>query len=120
MFTGSSNHASKPAESQNIDATSSPTANAKTGPAGRVSAVPIVKVLPKYPDLGARNGITGSVVLELSIESDGTVVNAIPVSGNPLFYNEAINTANRWKFSPASVNGKNVPSRSRITLYFRP
>jgi TonB family protein len=120
IFTGSASHASKPVESQHADAASSPIAASKAAPDGRVSAVAITKVLPKYPNLGVKGGVSGSVVLELSIDSNGTVVNAAPVSGNPLFYNEAINAANQWRFRPASVAGANVPSRSRVTLYFRP
>jgi TonB family protein len=120
IFTGSASHVSKPGESPHADGASSPTANSNAAQNNLTPAVPIVKIVPKYPDLGARKGVAGSVILELSIESDGTVVNASPVSGPPVLYNAAIDTANQWRFKPASLAGKNVPSRSRITLYFRP
>ena len=119
MFTGSSSQASKSAASLPA-ATAASAASFKSLPDYRTAAVPIVKVVPKYPNLGARDGISGSVVLELSIEGDGMVVQSTPISGNWLFYNAAIETANQWRFKPATANGKNVPSRTRITLYFRP
>ena len=118
-FTGSSSQASKSATSLPA-ATAAPAAGFKSLPAYQTAAVPIVKVVAKYPNLGVRSSISGSVVLALSIESDGMVVQSTPISGNPLFYNAAIETANQWRFKPATANGKSVASRARITLYFRP
>jgi TonB family protein len=119
IFSGSSSHSSQPTATQ-APATSASVAGLSTLPAGQTAAVPTVKVVPKYPKLGVRGNIVGSVVLELSIDSDGLVVQSTPVSGNPLFFNAAIETANQWRFQPATANGKNVPSRTRITLSFRP
>ena len=119
MFTGSSSQASKSAASLPAAAAAS-AAGFKSLSTYQTVAVPIVKVAPKYPDLGVRGGISGSVVLALSIESNGMVVQSTPLSGNWLFYNAAIETANQWRFKPATANGKKVPSRTRITLYFRP
>jgi TonB family protein len=119
MFTGSSSQASKSAASLPA-ATAAPAAGFKSLPADQTAAVPIVKVVPKHPNLGVRGGISGSVVLELSIDGDGMVVQSTPISGNWLFYNAAIETANQWRFKPATANGKNVASRTRITLYFSP
>ena len=118
-FTGSSSQASKSVAHLSA-ATAATAADLKSIPSYQTAAVPIVKVVPKYPNLGARGGISGSVVLALSIEGDGMVVQSTPISGNPLFYNAAIETANQWRFKPATANGKNVASRTRITLYFRP
>jgi TonB family protein len=119
IFTGSSSQASKSATSLPA-ASAAPVAGVASLPAGQTAAVPTVKIVPKYPSLGVRGGVSGSVVLELSIDVDGMVAQSIPVSGNPLFYNAAIETANQWRFKPATANGKNVASRTRITLYFRP
>jgi TonB family protein len=119
MFTGSSNHASQPAASVPA-ATAAPAAVPKSLPAGKTAAVPTVKVVPKYPSLGVRGSVSGSVILELSIDGDGMVVKSTPISGNPLFYNAAIETANQWRFKPATADGKSVASRTRITLNFRP
>jgi periplasmic protein TonB len=119
IFTGSSSQAPKSASSQPA-ASAAPVAGITSLPAGQTAAVPTVKVVPKYPKVGVRAGVSGSVVLELSIDSDGMVAQSKPVSGNPLFYNAAIETANQWRFKPATANGKSVASRTRITLYFRP
>jgi periplasmic protein TonB len=119
IFTGSSSQTSKSAASLPA-ASAAPVAGVTSLPAGQTAAVPTVKVVPKYPKIGVRGGISGSVVLELSIDGDGMVVQSKPVSGNPLFFNAAIETANQWRFKPATANGKNVASRTRITLYFRP
>jgi TonB family protein len=120
MFTGSSGQSSKAAASQPAAAAVLPTAGLRSLPAGQTAAVPTVKVVPKYPSASVRGGISGSVILELSIDGDGMVVKSTPISGNPLFYNAAIETANQWRFKPATANGISVPSRTRITLNFRP
>jgi protein TonB len=58
------------------------------------------------------------VVLELSINADGDVVKATPVSGSTLFHEEAVSAAMKWHYKPASLGGANVASKSRVTLNF--
>jgi TonB family protein len=115
-FSGPSNNTSnrsQPAVAGKLPAAASPAA-----PNDQVPAVPISKVAPKYPELGAKNRASASVVLELSIDRNGKVVKATPVSGPELFYSEAVSAAMKWQYRPASIGGVNVPSQSKVTFNF--
>jgi outer membrane biosynthesis protein TonB len=56
--------------------------------------------------------------LELQIDDQGKVAKATPVSGPAIFYNAAVNAAMKWRYRPASINGVNVSSQSRVTMVF--
>jgi TonB family protein len=83
-----------------------------------IPSVPISQSSPVYPALALRTRASGQVVLDLQIDAAGKVVKAKPVSGPSLFYNAAITAAMQWRYRPASVNGVNVPSQSRVTMSF--
>jgi protein TonB len=82
------------------------------------SAIPISQASPKYPELAIRTRASATVVLDLEIDSQGKVIKATPVSGPPIFHPEAISAAMKWRYKPASIDGANVPSQSRISFNF--
>jgi protein TonB len=79
----------------------------------------ISRVLPVYPEAVRRMRLSGTVVLDLQIDADGKVVKAVPVSGLAVLSTAAANAALQWRYKPASSNGKNVPSQSRISVIFK-
>jgi TonB family protein len=85
---------------------------------GLSTAVPIAQVSPRYPEIAIKERESSEVVLELDISSEGHVVKATPVSGSKLFHKEAVSTVMKWRYRPASLNGANVASKSRVTLKF--
>jgi periplasmic protein TonB len=87
-------------------------------PKNTVQAVPISRANPRYPELALRTKASASVVLEVTIDSQGKVTKAVPVSGPTVFHDEAISAAKKWRYKPASINGTNVPSQSKITFNF--
>ncbi len=85
---------------------------------GLTQSIPISQASPVYPELALRTRASGQVVLELQIDSQGRVVKATAVSGPAIFYNAAIAAALKWRYKPASINGVNVASQSRVTMTF--
>ncbi len=83
-----------------------------------VPAVPISQASPSYPELAARTRTSGSVVLQLQINDQGRVTKATPVSGPAMFYDAAVSAALKWRYRPASIDGLNVPSETRVTINF--
>jgi TonB family protein len=71
----------------------------------------------EYPE-----GATGraEVVLELTINPHGDVVDATVISGAPLFDDAALAAARRWRFDPAQRGGRAVAARIRYTVRFEP
>jgi TonB family protein len=90
-------------------------------PAGSRDLAPSVlisQVTPAYPELAIRSRISGSVVLELQIDSEGKVIEVTPVSGPSVFYSEAVKAAMQYRYRPARLDGRNVSSESRVTMVF--
>ncbi|MBN1566503.1 MAG: TonB family protein [Acidobacteria bacterium] len=108
-FPGSSENVS---ESAGRDASSAALPNHASPP------VLISQVSPKYPAQAVKSGASASVTLDLSIDKNGNVVKATPVSGPELFHKEAIRAALKWRYKPASITGSSVPGKSRATFNF--
>jgi len=117
-FSGPSGKAPKSAELRPSGATPLSSAASKASANHEVRAVLISQVSPKYPELAAKKRTSASVVLDLSIDRNGHVVKATPVSGPELFHREAIRAAMKWRYKPASTAGSSVPVKSRVTFNF--
>jgi TonB family protein len=97
-------------------------ATADSAPAVPVRVVPpelISRVLPVYPEAVRRMRLSGTVVLDLQIDANGKVVKAVPVTGMTVLSVAAVNAALQWRYKPASANGKNIPSQSRVSVIFK-
>jgi TonB family protein len=91
---------------------------ASAGSRALVPSVLISQVSPDYPELAVRSRISGSVVLELHINKEGKVIEATPVSGPSVFYSEAVKAAMQYRYRPATLDGTNMSSKSRVTMVF--
>ena len=86
---------------------------------GVVDANLIHKVDPMYPAQARVQGLTGSVVLEAEIGTDGAVRKVKVVSGPAMLADAAKTAIQRWRYSPAQLDGKPVPTEKQITVVFR-
>lgn len=73
-------------------------------------ATPLVRVEPRFPTEAARQGISGWVMLNFSIDESGSVTDVSVVAAEPknIFEREAIRALRRWKYQPQLVEGKAV------------
>lgn len=77
------------------------------------------RVLPTYP-VGSRiMGQTGSVVLNITIGEDGIPRDLKVVSGEGPLAQAGIEAVQRWRYRPALLNGKAVPTQQQITIVFK-
>lgn len=74
---------------------------------------------PAYPAEAKAKGITGTVVVEVTVGTEGRVESAKAVSGPEPLQATAVDYARGWRFEPARVNGKPVQARFRLTMPFR-
>jgi TonB family protein len=67
-------------------------------------------------------GATGdaTVVLTLTVTSDGNVQSAVPAEAVEPFSSRAVATALGWKFEPATRDGRLVAAKIKIEIVFRP
>jgi protein TonB len=91
-------------------------------PAPAAASAPVaLRVLsappPRYPADALRAGTGGEVMIELTVDTDGSVANARVVRSTPprVFDREALNAVRRWKFAPIPS-----PITTRRTINFTP
>ena len=82
--------------------------------AGRALVLP----KPTYPALARRAKATGQVLVQLLIDVDGTVLNAVAVEGHPLLYAVSVEAAKNSRFSPTKLDGKAVKVTGLISYNF--
>jgi len=71
-----------------------------------------------YPPSAKQLNIQGAVTLVLTIDADGNVAAAKPLSGPLLLRQGAADSVKQWKYSPAMQDGKPVPSQVTISVDF--
>lgn len=81
-------------------------------------AVPTHKVLPEVPAVARSSNIFGTVNVNVAIDEMGNVVSAKATDGPILLRPPAENAARRWKFRPATRNGKPTPTMQIIRFNF--
>ena len=79
---------------------------------------PLVLPKPTYPALARRAKATGQVMVQLLIDVDGTVLNAVAVEGHPLLYAVSVEAAKNSRFSPTKLDGKPVKVTGVISYNF--
>jgi protein TonB len=78
---------------------------------------PISMPAPKFPAEALRAGTSGSVLVEYTVGTDGTVTAARVVKATParVFDREAVNAVRKWRFQPVSA-----PVTTRREISFNP
>lgn len=78
---------------------------------------PISTPSPQYPRQAERRRLAGSVEVEFTVGTDGSVTSSRVVNASPprTFDREALQAINRWRFAPVSS-----PVTSRRTFNFQP
>jgi len=72
---------------------------------------------PEYPEMARRAQLEGTVMVKVLVGPDGTVKDAIIISGvNPLLNKAAIEAAKRCKFIPGKQ--RNIPVKAWMALPF--
>jgi len=74
-----------------------------------------------YPELARRQGISGFVTMNVLINESGNVEDVEVVESKPeeIFDLKADNTIRRWKFEPATYNGKKVKVWAMQKIVFK-
>jgi periplasmic protein TonB len=81
-------------------------------------ALLIHRVEPAYPTLPKQLGRSGRVELRAVIATDGTIQSLQVVSGDPLFYQSALEAVRQWRYRPTVLNGEPVEIDTFITVIY--
>ncbi|HEY3756986.1 MAG TPA: energy transducer TonB [Opitutaceae bacterium] len=81
--------------------------------------VPVRMVAPDFPSEMRRQGISGIVMVNCQIDSEGHVQDPKVVkASNEAFSDPAVKAVKQWKFKPAHRDGEAVAVRVTIPMKF--
>jgi protein TonB len=81
--------------------------------------VPVRTVPPEFPKAMRAAGTSGIVVVSCQIDDKGSVASAtVAKSTNPAFDQAALDAVEKWKFRPASKDGKPVAIQVQFPVKF--
>ena len=78
----------------------------------------IKKVLPVYPLVAKQNGLSGSVVVQGTVDKNGRISDLQQISGSPVFRRAAFEAVKQWVFQPARLDGQAIDQSTKIRLDF--
>ena len=75
---------------------------------------------PQYTEIARKARIQGVVIVQAIIDKGGNVTNVKVLKGLPMGLSEqAVEAIKKWKFKPATLNGKPVDVYYNLTVNFR-
>ncbi|MGH9822163.1 MAG: TonB family protein [Blastocatellia bacterium] len=79
----------------------------------------IKRVEPAYPNQAKVQRLSGAVIVEVTIDESGKVVNAVSVCGPELLEDAAVTAARQWRFQPLTSGGVPVRVIGTVTFNFK-
>lgn len=73
---------------------------------------------PPYPAIAKQAHASGTVVVQVTIDENGSVISAHAVSGHPLLQAVCVSAARQARFSPTKLSGQPVKVTGVITYNF--
>ena len=74
---------------------------------------------PRYPEWARRNRVQGEVILSIEIGEDGRPIRVVALKGPAELVLAATAYALDWTFEPATLLGKPIAARFKLTMPFR-
>lgn len=76
------------------------------------------RVPPEYPEQARQKSIQGTVILNVILKKDGSVVVQNVADGDPALSPAAVEAVRQWLYEPSLLNGQPVDIQTRITVVF--
>jgi TonB family protein len=76
------------------------------------------RVEPRYPTMGIQLRRETRVELQAVIAVDGSIQSLQVISGDPLFYQSAMEAVRQWQYSPTILNGRAVEVDTHISVIY--
>lgn len=76
------------------------------------------RVAPTFPEVAARAGVRGVVILEATVDKAGRVESVRVVRSVPQLEKAAIDAVKQWRYSPLLLNGEPTPFIVTVTVSF--
>src|SRR5215813_7738448 len=76
------------------------------------------KFQPLYPAIPKSEKASGAVMVQITINESGEVIDAQIISGHPIFNDAALQAAKQWRFKPTILNGQPIKVKGVLTFNF--
>lgn len=98
-----------------------PENNSVVYPYYKVNEKPIMKkqTRPIYPDFAVKAGIEGQVMIKVTINGKGKVIDAKIIKSVPALDAAALKAVQTWTFQPGKIDGKAVNVNMIIPVQFK-
>jgi protein TonB len=63
--------------------------------------------------------ISGRVVVEVTVDEEGNVIEAVAKSGHVLLRQAAVDAVKQWKYQPALLNGEPISVIAEVNVDFK-
>jgi len=84
-------------------------------------ALPISTSEPLVSSEDLRGGVEGNVVIEITIDESGNIVNRVVVQSlGPAIDGKVLAALENWHFRPATRDGVPIPSKQDVVYHFKP
>ena len=74
---------------------------------------------PEYSEIARSQRVSGTVVVEITVDEAGAVISARALSGPPLLWHAAVTAARQMRFKPTLENGKPVKVTGKLSYDFK-
>jgi TonB family protein len=78
----------------------------------------VKRVSPKYPEEARQKAIQGTVVLNVVLLRDGSVMVQSVAEGDPILSPAAIEAVRQWRYEPTALNGQPIDMDTKISVVF--
>jgi TonB family protein len=79
----------------------------------------VIRPRPDYPRAARAADVKGTVTVEVTIDEEGSVIAARPISGPQQLRDAAVDAARRWKWTPTRIGRNRARVVGTITFSFR-
>ena len=78
----------------------------------------VFRAEPAYPSAAKAERVSGTVIVEVTVDETGKVINTRAVCGHDLLVPASVDAAKHWRFSPTLLSGRPVKVIGTITFNF--
>jgi TonB family protein len=105
----------------NVSSDQSTTLNATSTPEVQIVSGRLVrKTDPRYPKEARKSKTRGIVVLEATIEKNGSVTDLAIISGDLILADAAVDAVREWRFEPYTASEHPIQVRQQLSFNFDP
>jgi periplasmic protein TonB len=85
---------------------------------GVTTGLLLSKTVPAYPAIAKMAGVSGTVLLDATISTTGTIENLRVIGGPPMLRQAAIDAVKTWRYRPYLLNRQPVEVETTVQIVF--